>query len=93
MNSGGATRATTVPWRPSRRFIPTSRGGAGAELRVIPFVPLRAGLTTLTGGMRYSAGVGFEFGVVNLQASASLLNGDGRNDTAGVLTLSFGGRW
>ena len=43
--------------------------------------------------MRYSAGVGFEFGVVNLQASASLLNGDGRNDTAGVLTLSFGGRW
>ena len=70
-----------------------SRSGAGAELRVIPFVPLRAGLTALTGGMRYSAGVGFEFGVVNLQASASLLNGDGRNDTAGVLTLSFGGRW
>ncbi len=71
---------------------PKTQVGAGAELRIIPFVPLRAGLTALTGGMRYSAGIGFEFGVVNLQASASVLNADGRNDTAGGFTLSFGGR-
>lgn len=66
--------------------------GLGAELRFIPFVPLRAGVTALSGGMRYSGGLGFEFGVVNLQASASLLSAEGRNDTAAGFTLSFGGR-
>lgn len=71
---------------------PRTQIGAGAELRVIPFVPLRAGVTSLIDGMRYSAGIGFEFGVVNLQASASLLNADGRSDTAGGFTVSFGGR-
>lgn len=71
---------------------PRTQIGAGAELRVIPFVPIRAGITGLTGGMRYSAGLGLEFGVVNFQASASLLNTDGRNDTAGGFTVSFGGR-
>lgn len=66
--------------------------GVGAQLNLIPFVPLRAGVTTLGNGMRYSGGLGFEFGVVNLQASASLLEVNGRSDTAGGFTLSFGGR-
>jgi hypothetical protein len=66
--------------------------GVGAELRVIPFVPLRAGITSLTGGMRYSAGLGLEFGVVNLQVNGSMLSSDGRSDTGGGFTISFGGR-
>lgn len=66
--------------------------GVGAQLNLIPFVPIRAGVTTLGNGMRYSGGLGFEFGVVNLQASASLLELNGRSDTAGGFTLSFGGR-
>lgn len=37
---------------------PRTHIGVGAELRVIPFVPLRAGVTSLTGGMRYSTGLG-----------------------------------
>jgi hypothetical protein len=70
---------------------PKTQIGVGAELRLIPFIPLRAGVTSLTGGMRYSGGFGLEFGVFNLQASASLFDVDGRNDTAGALTISFGG--
>lgn len=71
---------------------PQTQLGVGAELKLIPFVPLRGGVTALSGGMRYSGGIGFEFGVVNLQASASLLSAEGRNDTAAGFTLSFGGR-
>jgi hypothetical protein len=69
-----------------------THAGVGAELHLIPFVPLRAGVTTLGNGMRYSGGLGLEFGVVNLQASASLREVNGRSDTGGGLTLSFGGR-
>ena len=71
---------------------PKTHIGVGAELKVIPFVPLRAGVTSLSGGMRYSGGIGFEFGVVNLQANASLMESDGRSDTLGGFTISFGGR-
>lgn len=66
--------------------------GVGAELRLIPAVPLRAGVTSLSDGMRFSGGFGLEFGVVNFQLSASMMQADGRSDTGGGFTLSFGGR-
>lgn len=71
---------------------PDTQLGVGAELRVIPFVPLRAGVTTLGDGMRLSAGLGLEFGIVNFQVAGQLLQADGRNDTGFGFTLSFGGR-
>lgn len=71
---------------------PKTHIGVGAELRVIPAVPLRAGVTSLTGGMRYSAGLGLEFGVVNFQLHGSLMETEGRSDTGAGFTLSFGGR-
>ncbi|MCE9602785.1 MAG: DUF5723 family protein [Gemmatimonadetes bacterium] len=71
---------------------PKTQVGLGAELRLIPFVPLRAGITTLGDGMRYSGGFGLEFGVFNLQAAAMLMAAEGRNDTGFGLTMSFGGR-
>lgn len=71
---------------------PKTQVGVGAELRLIPFVPLRAGITTLGDGMRYSGGFGLEFGVFNLQAAAMLMAAEGRNDTGFGLTMSFGGR-
>lgn len=37
---------------------PQSRLGAGAELRIIPFVPLRAGLAAVTGGWQAAGGFG-----------------------------------
>lgn len=69
-----------------------THAGVGAELRLIPFLPLRAGLASVTDGMRYSAGAGLELGFINLQASAQLIDAAGRNDTALGVTLSFGGR-
>lgn len=69
-----------------------THAGVGAELRLVPFLPIRAGLTSVTDGMRYSAGAGLELGFVNLQASAQLIDSNGRNDTALGMTLSFGGR-
>jgi hypothetical protein len=71
---------------------PSTRIGLGAELRVIPFVPLRAGISTLGEGMRLSGGLGFEFGAVNFQVAGTMGTASGRNDTGLGLTLSFGGR-
>lgn len=71
---------------------PQTQLGVGAELRLIPLVPLRAGVTALSGGMRLSGGIGLEFGLVNMQVGASLLDVEGRNDITGGFTLSFGGR-
>jgi hypothetical protein len=71
---------------------PSTRIGVGAELRLIPFVPLRAGLSSLGDGMRYSGGFGLEFGVVNFQVAGQLTSAAGRNDTGAGFTLSFGGR-
>jgi len=70
---------------------PSTQVGVGAELRLIPFVPLRAGVTSIGDGMRYSGGLGLEFGVVNFQFAGQLLQANGRNDTGLGLTLSFGG--
>ncbi|MBP7550963.1 MAG: hypothetical protein KA761_11805, partial [Gemmatimonadaceae bacterium] len=70
---------------------PSTQVGVGAELRLIPFVPLRAGVTSIGDGMRYSGGLGLEFGVVNFQVAGQLLQANGRNDTGLGLTLSFGG--
>lgn len=71
---------------------PDTQIGVGAELRLVPFIPFRAGITTLGDGMRYSAGLALEFGIVNLQLAGQLLQADGRSDTGGGFTLSFGGR-
>ncbi len=71
---------------------PKTQIGVGVELRLIPFIPLRGGITTLGDGMRYSGGFGLEFGVFNLQAAGMLMAAEGRNDTGFGLTMSFGGR-
>lgn len=43
--------------------------GFGAELRAIPFVPLRVGVSTVTGGWALAGGTGIEVGPVNLTLS------------------------
>jgi len=70
---------------------PSTQVGVGAELRLIPFIPLRAGVTTVGNGMRFSGGLGLEFGVVNIQFAGQLLQADGRNDTGVGLTFSLFG--
>jgi hypothetical protein len=71
---------------------PDTQIGVGAELRLIPFIPFRAGIATIGEGMRYSAGLALEFGILNLQLAGQLQQADGRADTGGGFTLSFGGR-
>lgn len=66
--------------------------GLGAELRLLPFLPLRAGVSTLGDGMRYSGGLGLELGVVNLQLAGAVLQAEGRSDTAVGVTFSLFGR-
>lgn len=71
---------------------PETQVGAGAELRVIPFVPLRAGISARRDQLRLSGGLGFEFGVVNFQLAGVLMQAESRTDTGFGFTLSFGGR-
>lgn len=71
---------------------PKSHVGVGAELRVIPFLPLRAGVAAVTGGTRFGGGFGLEFGAVNVQASGALAKLDGKDEGQVALTISLGGR-
>lgn len=69
-----------------------THAGLGAELRIIPFIPLRAGIASVTGGTRTSGGLGLEFGLINLQLSGSVAKIAGADEGQLGLTLSFGGR-
>lgn len=71
---------------------PNTQVGVGAELRLIPFIPFRAGFATVGDGMRMSGGLGLELGILNLQLAASVLQAEGRSDSGMGFTLSIGGR-
>ena len=47
-----------------------THAGVGAELRVLPFIPLRAGFSLYDEGFALAAGTGIELGPVNLTISA-----------------------
>ncbi len=51
------------------RIAERTHTGIGAELRAIPFVPLRVGVSTLLGGYALAGGTGVEIGPVNLTIS------------------------
>lgn len=66
---------------------PKSLLAAGVEYRIIPFIPLRAGVSTMTGGYGVSGGfgvhvLGFEMGV-----AAFLRKRDGGTESGGTLNL------
>ena len=74
------------------RIAERTHTGIGAELRMIPFVPLRFGASTLLGGYALAAGTGIEIGPVNLT-----LSGQDRHTRLGrapaiAIGLSFGAR-
>jgi hypothetical protein len=67
-----------------------SHVGLGAELRMFPFVPLRAGAAVIDGGYVLSAGAGVEIGVLRLNAGFAQKKTEyGASPTAAV-TVSFG---
>lgn len=70
---------------------PATHLGIGAELRLLPFLPLRAGATKVSGGLQLGGGVGLEVGPLNLGLSAARRTNDFGTDGIGMFSLSFGG--
>ena len=70
---------------------PKTQTGVGAELRLIPFLPIRAGLAHVTGGTRFGGGVGLELGLINIQVAGSHASLDGSEEGGAALTVSLGG--
>lgn len=66
--------------------------GVGAEFRPLSWIPLRGGYTMIPNGHQLSAGVGLEFGVLNLQLSAARRGGDAGEGGMAMFVLSFGGQ-
>ena len=64
--------------------------GAGAELRLIPFLPLRAGLSLISGGYVASAGAGLEVAFFHLNAGVAARKTEYGQFPSGALTVSIG---
>jgi len=60
------------------RLAERTHAGIGAELRAIPFIPLRVGVSTAADGWALAGGTGLEIGPVNLT-----LSGQDRHTTNG----------
>ena len=64
--------------------------GAGAELRLIPFLPIRAGLSMIDGGYVASAGAGLEVALFHLNAGIAARKTEYGQYPSGALTVSIG---
>jgi hypothetical protein len=64
--------------------------GVGAELRIIPFLPLRAGVAGISGGYVLSGGAGLELFFFHLNAGVAARKTEFGMFPAGALTVSFG---
>ena len=64
--------------------------GVGAELTIIPFIPLRAGLAVISGGYQLSGGAGLKLGPIQLNAAAAVRGGDLGSDAMFAAGLTFG---
>ncbi|MFW5950725.1 MAG: conjugal transfer protein TraF [Gemmatimonadota bacterium] len=64
--------------------------GVGAELDIVPFLPLRAGLAAVSGGYQLSGGAGLRLGPVQLSAAAAMRQTDLGDDSMAALALTFG---
>lgn len=71
---------------------PDFHAGAGAELRALGFLYLRAGAAKVTGALQYAGGASLVLGPVNLSAAGAIQRGDLNDATFGQFTLSFGNR-
>jgi hypothetical protein len=64
--------------------------GAGAELRIIPFLPIRAGLAAISGGYIASAGAGLDLFLLHLNAGIAARKTEFGQFPSAALTVSFG---
>jgi len=69
---------------------PETHAGVGAELRVIPFLPLRAHVSVMSGGTQIGGGASLVLGPVNLSGAGAVRTGGNRDAVLAMFTLSFG---
>lgn len=70
---------------------PEFQMGVGAELDALPFLPLRAHMGVVSGGVQLGGGASLILGPVNLSGAIALRTDELQNATLGIVTLSFGG--
>ena len=61
--------------------------GAGLELTVIPFLPLRAGAALISGGWQAAAGAGLKLGPFELSAGAMLRTRDSGSEYGAMVNV------
>ena len=74
------------------RLAERTHTGIGAELRAIPFVPLRVGVSTAADGWALAGGLGIEVGPVNLTLSGQDRHTTNGRSPAVALGVTFGTR-
>jgi hypothetical protein len=74
------------------RLAERTHTGIGAELRAIPFVPLRVGVSTAADGWALAGGFGIEAGPVNLTLSGQDRHTTNGRSPAVALGVTFGTR-
>jgi hypothetical protein len=72
------------------QFGPEFHAGVGAELKALPFLPVRAHAAAVTGGVQFGGGASLILGPVNLTTGAAYQTGDLRSAVRGHVALSFG---
>lgn len=72
-------------------FGPDFHMGVGAELSALSFLPLRAHVAAMSGGVQLGGGASLVLGPVNLSAAGAYRSDDLADAALGTFTLSFGG--
>jgi hypothetical protein len=65
---------------------PQSHVGVGAELTVIPFLPIRGGFAVVSGGYQVAGGAGLRLGPVEIGAGVSLRSMNNRNEYGAMIS-------
>lgn len=66
-----------------------SHVGVGAELTVLPILPIRAGVSAISGGYQLSGGLGLKLGPVQLAASGAFRDTELGDDTKAAFAIMF----
>lgn len=64
--------------------------GVGGELTILPFLPVRAGVSLVSGGYQLAGGLGLKLGPVQLSAAAAARSTELGDDAVAALSLTFG---
>ncbi|MEJ2217384.1 MAG: conjugal transfer protein TraF [Gemmatimonadota bacterium] len=74
----------------SLQLGPRNHVGVGAELTILPVLPVRAGVTLLSGGQMYSGGLGLNLGPVGLNLAAAYRDTNLGSGTIAAFALQVG---